>query len=135
MIAASSGLLMPVSKWLFRYARENTRAEGCPKASTERSIFISPVVSVPVLSVQSTSMLPKFWIAARCLTMTFLRAMRTAPVERVTVVIIGRNSGVSPTARATAKSRDSSAFLCIAIFTTRMNRTRNITVSIMRIPN
>ncbi len=54
-------------------------------------------------------MLPKFWIAARCLTITFCRAMRTAPCASVTVVIIGRNSGVSPTASATAKSSDSNA--------------------------
>ena len=42
----------------------------------------------------------------RCLTMTFLRAMATAPLESVTDVIMGRNSGVRPTASATANSRD-----------------------------
>ena len=52
-------------------------------------------------------MLPKFWIAARCLTITFCRAIRTAPCASVTAVIIGRNSGVSPTASATANSSDS----------------------------
>ncbi len=31
-------------------------------------------VSVPVLSLHRTSMLPKFWIAGRCLTITLLRA-------------------------------------------------------------
>ena len=50
---------------------------------------------------------PKFWIASRCLTITFWRAMRTAPRASVTDVIIGRNSGVRPTASATAKSSDS----------------------------
>ena len=40
--------------------------------------------------------------------MTFWRAMRDrAPRQSVTVVIIGRNSGVRPTASATAKSSDS----------------------------
>ena len=34
------------------------------------------MVSVPVLSVQSTSMAPKFWIELRRLTMTFLRRHR-----------------------------------------------------------
>ena len=54
-------------------------------------------------------MLPKFWIAGRCLTMTLSRAIRTAPCASVTDVIIGRNSGVRPTARATANSSDSNA--------------------------
>ena len=45
-------------------------------------------------------------MAERRLTMTLRRAMRNAPRERVTVVIIGSNSGVSPTARATANISD-----------------------------
>ena len=53
-------------------------------------------------------MLPRFWMDGRCLTITFERAIRTAPAARVTVLIIGRNSGVRPTASATAKSSDSS---------------------------
>ena len=65
-----------------------------------------PLVSVPVLSLQSMSMLPKFWIAERCLTITFLRAIARAPLESVTETIIGKNSGVKPTASATAKSSD-----------------------------
>src|SRR6266851_1520618 len=43
-------------------------------------------------------MLPRFSMASRRLTITFSRAMRSAPWPRVTVIIIGRNSGVSPTA-------------------------------------
>ena len=65
-----------------------------------------PLVSVPVLSLHSTSMLPKFWIAERCLTITFFRAMARAPLERVTETIMGRNSGVRPTANATANKSD-----------------------------
>ena len=83
------------------------RSDAWPNGSRCRSSTISPLVSVPVLSLQRTSMLPKFWIAARCLTITFWRAMRTAPRERVTALIMGRNSGVRPTARATAKRSDS----------------------------
>src|SRR5437660_7407443 len=60
-----------------------------------------------VLSLQRTSMLPKFSIASRCLTITFWRAMCAAPRERVTALIMGRNSGVRPTASATAKRSDS----------------------------
>ena len=61
------------------------------------------MVSVPVLSVQRTSMAPKFWIALSRLTMTRFRAMASAPLERQTVTIIGSISGVSPTATARAK--------------------------------
>src|SRR5438128_9097186 len=42
---------------------------------------MSPLVSVPVLSLQRTSMLPKFSIASRCLTITFWRAMCAAPAR------------------------------------------------------
>ena len=59
------------------------------------------------MSLQRMSMLPKFSIASRCLTITFWRAMWAAPRESVTALIIGRNSGVRPTASATAKSSDS----------------------------
>ena len=41
-------------------------------------------------------MLPRFWMAERLLTMTCWRAIRAAPWASVTVVIIGRNSGVRP---------------------------------------
>ena len=53
-------------------------------------------VSVPVLSVHSTSIAPKFWIALSRLTMTFLRDIAIAPLERQTVTIIGSISGVRP---------------------------------------
>ena len=45
------------------------------------------------------------WMAGRCLTTTFSFAIRTAPRASVTEMIIGRNSGVRPTARATPKQR------------------------------
>ena len=65
-------------------------------------------VSVPVLSVHSTSIAPKFWIALSRLTMTFLRDIASAPLARLTVTIIGSISGVRPTATATANSNASS---------------------------
>lgn len=40
--------------------------------------------------------------------MTFLRAMAMAPLESVTDVIMGRNSGVRPTANTTANRSDCS---------------------------
>ena len=51
-------------------------------------------------------MVPRFSIAARRLTITLPCAMRCAPAASVTVMIIGRNSGVRPTASASANSRD-----------------------------
>jgi len=50
--------------------------------------------------------LPQLAVGARRLTITFLRDIRTAPRDRVTVVIIGSSSGVSPTARATENISD-----------------------------
>ena len=84
---------------------------------------MTPGVSVPVLSLHRMSMLPKFWMAGRCLTMTCSRAMRSAPCVSVTEVIIGRNSGVSPTPSATANSSDSNASCLRAMLTSRMNST------------
>ena len=65
------------------------------------------IVSVPVLSVQSTSIAPRFWMALIRLTITFLRLIASAPLERQTVTIIGSISGVRPTATATAKKKAS----------------------------
>ncbi len=59
-------------------------------------------VRVPVLSVQSTSMAPKFWIALRRLTTTLRRDIATAPLARLALTIIGSISGVRPTATARA---------------------------------
>ena len=42
--------------------------------------MIRSCVSVPVLSVHNTFMAPKFWIALRRLTMTFLRDIAIAPL-------------------------------------------------------
>ena len=63
------------------------------------------IVSVPVLSVQSTSIAPRFWMALSRLTMTFFLPIATAPLDRQTVTIIGSISGVRPTATATAKKK------------------------------
>ena len=77
-----------------------------PNGSSESWSDIVPAVSVPVLSLQITSRLPRFSIEARCFTITFFFDIATAPRDSVTAVIIGKNSGVSPTASATAKSKD-----------------------------
>ena len=43
-------------------------------------------------------MAPKFWIELSRLTMTFFFDIASAPLERLTVTIIGSISGVRPTA-------------------------------------
>ena len=73
---------------------------------------ILPSVIVPVLSEQSTFMLPKFSIAARRFTITFSWAMRRAPCERLIVMIAGSSCGVSPTASASANKNESNTGLC-----------------------
>ncbi len=67
-----------------------------------RSSAILSWVRVPVLSVHSTSIAPKFWIASRRLTITLRRDSSTAPLARVEVTIIGSISGVRPTATDSA---------------------------------
>ena len=113
----------------------NVRSDGVPNGSTWRSNMRQPLVSVPVLSLHKTSVLPKFCIVARFLTMTFLRAICTAPCARVTEVIIGRNSGVNPTASAIANRRDSNGSLFSAALMRKTNSTRNNTVFMMKKPN
>ncbi len=46
---------------------------------------------------------PKFWMELSRLTITFLRLIASAPLERHTETIIGSISGVRPTATARAK--------------------------------
>ena len=48
---------------------------------------------------------PKFWMALSRLTITFLRLMASAPLERQTETIMGSISGVRPTATAIAKKK------------------------------
>ena len=79
-------------------------------------------------------MLPRFWIADRCLTMTFCSAIRRAPSASVTVVMMGRNSGVRPTASATEKSNDSSALRPRLTLIKRIKSTRKKTVLKIRKP-
>jgi len=72
---------------------------------------------VPVLSVHSTSMAPKFWIELSRLTMTFLRESASAPIASVPVTIIGSISGVNPTAMASAKKNASFQSCLVSPFT------------------
>src|SRR5271157_535502 len=110
--------------------------------STCKTMTILFSVSVPVLSVQRTSMLPKFWIEFNRFTMTFFLDMATALFDKLTEMIIGSKSGVSPTDRATAKSRESTtvpalppvAALCQAL-TRNTNPTSNTVTFNKNMPN
>ena len=112
-----------------------TVSSSSPRRLTWQSTVISPWVRVPVLSLQRMSMLPKFSMAASCLTMTFFSAMRTAPLERVTETIMGRSSGVRPTASATEKRKDSRKSRRMRALTRNTNRTRKTTTCRIRKPN
>jgi hypothetical protein len=57
-------------------------------------------VSVPVLSVQQTSIAPRFWMALSRFTTHLCLAIIHAPLARFAVTIIGSISGVRPTATA-----------------------------------
>jgi len=48
---------------LLRHAQRVTAGSGRPLASTQKSRATRPLVSVPVLSVRSTSIAPRLWIA------------------------------------------------------------------------
>ena len=74
-------------------ASNRTRGLGLPSQSSAACSSTLPSVRVPVLSVHSTSMLPKFSMAARRLTMTFCSAMRRAPCARLTLMMAGRSWG------------------------------------------
>jgi hypothetical protein len=63
---------------------------------------ISLRVSVPVLSVQMTVVLPRVSTADSRRTITCRPTMRETPNARVTVIMAGRPSGIAPTASATA---------------------------------
>ncbi len=75
-------------------------SEGSPAPSREAVKLIAPSVSVPVLSVKSTWMLPRSSIVTSRLTSTLLRASWRDPAARLTLTIAGRSCGVIPIAIA-----------------------------------
>ena len=105
--AASSAPRSPPSSAEMAPSRA-ARSSAVPAASRLLASVISAEVSVPVLSVHRIVMAPRSWIDARRFTITLRAAMRSAPRDSVTVVIIGSSSGVRPTASATENSSDSS---------------------------
>ena len=83
---------------------------------------------MPVLSVHSTSMLPKFSMDASRRTMTPARAMACEPLARLVLMMAGSSCGVRPTASATENSKESSGGRRMAMLNTKTAITRmNIT--------
>src|SRR6266850_267563 len=68
----------------FRNASCNTPSSSLRTTSQCCSRMTWSIVSVPVLSVHRTSIAPRFWIELSRLTITFLRDIRMAPLERQT---------------------------------------------------
>ena len=68
------------------------------------------MVSVPVLSMQSTSILPKPCMALISLIIVCFLLMARLPLARQAVMTMGSISGISPTATDRAKAKDSSHF-------------------------
>ena len=114
--------------------KRRTLSSSSPWTSTCRSSTISPSVSVPVLSLQRISTLPKSSMAASCLTRTFFLVIRRAPWASVTVMIIGIISGVIPTASATEKRNDSSSGRWKTMLTSRTNSTSSMITRVIISP-
>ena len=74
-------------------------------------------------------------MAASRFTTTRLAAMRSAPRDRLTVMIIGSSSGVSPTASATANRNASMTDRPDANCTRRTNRTRKTVSRMIKRPS
>ena len=110
------------------------RTVGAGKRNLPRELILASV-SVPVLSVHSTSMLPRSWIAPSRFTITCAFAMRMAPRASVTEMIIGSSSGVSPTARATANRKLSSQGRWNSKLISRTKRTRTSVKRTINMPN
>ena len=102
-MASSRTPRTPVRFLLLKYPHRFVSSLSVPAASTHFIKVMWSSVSVPVLSVQSTSTLPKLWIAANFLTITPFLDISMAPLAKLLVTMSGRSSGVRPTAIATAK--------------------------------
>ena len=107
--ASSSALASPDWNCALMPARRSTASLGWPSTSIAPSSCTTPAVSVPVLSVHSTSMLPRFSIEFSRRTITPSFAMRLAPCDRVMLTMAGSSSGVRPTASARANSSEAMA--------------------------
>ena len=107
---------------------------GSPSTPIAACSFTVPSVSVPVLSEQRTSMLPKFSIEARRFTITLPLAIILAPCARLILIMAGKSCGVSPTASASEKRKESKAGRFRNTLITKMTKTKMSVTSIRKYP-
>ncbi|KXT61095.1 hypothetical protein LACDD01_01531 [Lactococcus sp. DD01] len=119
MTATSIRFFQPVWKLELIKAEFNTSSALLPREFTYSTITTRSSVIVPVLSVQSISIEPRFWIADRFFTMTFSLLRATAPLAKFALTIMGSISGVRPTATAMAKKNDVSKSPFVTQFKTK----------------
>ena len=98
-----------------------------PVISIHSSTLIWSSVNVPVLSVQSISIDPKFWIAPIFFTTVLCLAIFKAPLVRFSDTIAGNISGVKPTASDAAKVNASKK---LPVWYQSMTRTRGTITAI-----
>ena len=121
MIARSIGSVGRLSLASMAYSSSSCRSGGrvvppalaCQTCSLARNSAraIRFSVSVPVLSVHNTSILPKFSIAFNWRTITPSFAMAREPLAKTILMIAGKSCGVMPTAKATENNNESMAGL------------------------
>ena len=131
--AESMGFFSPVWKCEFMKARRSTRSSSTMSMFTWRTSSILSSVSVPVLSVHSTSIAPRFWMDGRRLTIASFFAMFLAPWDRLAVTMTGSISGARPTATASEKRIAATTSLFVTEFIRKIANTRTITNLTMRL--
>ncbi len=107
------------------HTRPSSSGSSCFAGGVERLVEGErPSVSVPVLSVNSTWMLPRSSIVTSRLTSTLRRASWREPLERLTLTIAGSSCGVIPIAIASENSSASMIGRCSSTLTTKMKVVR-----------
>ena len=76
--------------------------------------------------------MPKLGMADKCFTNTPFFAICKEPLDMVSDIIIGSNSGVSPTAMAIANMKDSRIFSFISALIRKINNTSAMVTFIIR---
>ena len=103
----ASAQAVPESTPVANRPARSTESLCAPAGSTASTSAMCPSVSVPVLSVNSTSMSPRSSMHTKRLTSTLTLASRRDPVARLVLTTAGNNCGVIPTAIASANNTES----------------------------
>ena len=103
-------------------ASRAARGSVAPVGERLRASVISAEVNVPVLSVHSTVIAPRSWIDASRFTITLRLAIRIAPRDNVTVVVVDVADDVPDSAATTATTPPSDATTIGAPRSSRVRR-------------